>query len=87
MREVGIKELKEHASEIIRDALTSQEEVTITLRGKVVAHLVPVESPEERRERAMRIWKQMDELAADIGRKLPAGVSATNAVVEDRRAL
>ena len=87
MREVGIKELKQYASEIIRYALTSHEEVAITLRGKVVARLVPVETPEDRRERAMRVWKDMDELAAEIGRSWPKGVSAVEAIAEQRREL
>jgi len=83
MREVGIRELKEHASEIIRDALASREGVAITRRGKIVARLVPVEDPTERRERARR----MDEIAEAISRRWPEGVSATDAVSQDRRDL
>jgi prevent-host-death family protein len=39
---VGIRELKQHASELVRRVWEGGQEITITYHGKVVARLVPV---------------------------------------------
>jgi prevent-host-death family protein len=87
MREVGVRELKQHASELLRDVREKRESITITYRGKAVAQLVPVVQQEATREEARRVWKEMDELAKEIGRHWPKGVSAVEAVREQRREL
>ena len=49
MGEIGIKELKQRASEILRQVREEKESFTVTYRGKVVARLVPAEdTPSER---------------------------------------
>jgi prevent-host-death family protein len=87
MREVGVRELKQHASELLRAVREKRESITITYRGKAVAQLVPVVEQEATREEARRVWKEMDELAKKIGRHWPKGVSAVEAVREQRREL
>ena len=87
MAEVGIRELKRQASEILRRVRENKEVVTITYRGKPVARLVPVESMEDKRAEAMAVLAEMDELAREIGRHLPPGASGVEAVSEQRREL
>ncbi|MSQ13675.1 MAG: type II toxin-antitoxin system Phd/YefM family antitoxin [Dehalococcoidia bacterium] len=87
MREVGIRELKDHASELLREVRESKETIMITYRGKAVAQLVPVTDPEKLRGEARAAWAEMDKLAEEIGRKWPKGVSAVEAVREQRREL
>jgi len=48
MREVGIKELKAHASEIVRRVSEDRARYVVSRRGKPVAVLVPVDSGEAR---------------------------------------
>jgi antitoxin (DNA-binding transcriptional repressor) of toxin-antitoxin stability system len=62
-----------------------KESVAITYRGRVVARLVPVEAAPRRRAKAAAVWVEMDELAAEIGARWPAGLSAEKAVAEQRR--
>ena len=87
MTEVGIRDLKQHASEILRKVREKKEIVTITYRGKAVARLVPVESLEDKRAEAMAVLAEMKELAQEIGKEWPPGVSAAEAVKEQRREL
>jgi prevent-host-death family protein len=84
---VGIRELKQQASEILRRVREKKEIITITYRGKAVAKLVPVESLEDKRAEAAAVWAEMEELAREIGRHWPPDVSAAEAVSEQRREL
>ncbi len=81
---VGIRELKQQASELIRMVRETGTEVQITYHGKVVALLVPVEQAEQT-EQEIKAWMEIDHLAAEIGARWPKGVSAAQAVGEDRR--
>ena len=86
MRDVGIRELKEHTSEILRRVADGKEIVEITRRGKVIARIVPA-GPEDTDAEFARVWADMDEIAKEIGALWPKGVSAVDAVREQRREL
>jgi prevent-host-death family protein len=83
MQTVGIRELKQHASELIRRVREEGNEIQITKRGEVVALLIPVirSTPQEEAQ----AWAEIDSLAAKIGVRWPVGVSATEAIAENRR--
>lgn len=85
MREIGVRELKQRASEVLR-RVRAGEAVTITYRGRAVARLVPL-AEEGRGSEAASVWAEMDALAREVGAHWPAGVSAADAVAEQRRAL
>ncbi len=82
-RSVGIRELKQDASRIIRRVRETGDEMAVTVRGEVVAVLVPVRAP--RRSRKRSPWTDFDALAREIGRRWPKSVTATDAVREQRR--
>lgn len=83
-RSVGIRELKQNASRIVRRVRETGEEMAVTVRGEVVAVLSPVAAP-VRRSRARSPFTDLDRLAREIGRAWPKGVSASEAVREQRR--
>jgi prevent-host-death family protein len=85
---VGIRELKQQTSEILRRVREEGETIDVTYRGRVIARLVPVEQPNAPDSRDFAaVWADMDRLAAEIGARWPEGVSATDALSEDRREL
>lgn len=86
MDSVGIRELKTHASEIVRRVREGGAVIDITYHGQVVARLVPVQ-PSLPPEGVEAILAGMDQLAAEIGAGWPEGVSAVDAVREARRDL
>jgi prevent-host-death family protein len=87
MVEVGVRELKQRASSILRQVCENKETITITHRGRAIARLVPVEDAEGQQEKAWKVWAEMDELAKKISAHWPKGVSAAEAVAEQRREL
>jgi antitoxin (DNA-binding transcriptional repressor) of toxin-antitoxin stability system len=83
MLTVGIRELKQRASELIHLVHESGNEIQITYRGKVVALLIPVTRSTIQNE--TQAWTEIDNLAAEIGARWPTGISAAEAVAENRR--
>ena len=57
MSTIGLRELRQHASELVR-SVEAGEEVTITVAGRPSARLVPV------RPRAWRTYEEVAELFA-----------------------
>lgn len=81
---VGIRELKQQASELVRKVRENGSEIHITFHGKVVALIIPVTSAEQSADEN-RAWADLDQLAAEIGRRWPADISSVDAVAEARR--
>jgi prevent-host-death family protein len=81
---VGIRELKQRASELIRHVRKTGSQVEVTYHGKVVARLVPVQ-PAQDNINENRAWDRLDALTAEIGTRWPEGVTAAQAVSEARR--
>lgn len=79
---VGVRELKQQASELVRLVRETGSEVQVTYHGEVVALLIPVKPVVVDTENA---WLKLDHLAAEINARWPQGVSAVNAVSEGRR--
>ena len=80
---VGIRELKQQASELVRMVRETGKEVQVTYHGEVVALLIPVKP--KRKKDESKAWAKLDNLAAEIGARWPKGVSAADAVSEARR--
>ena len=78
---VGIRELKQKTSELIRRVHDRGDEIRVTYHGRIVARIIPV-SPVI--EAAAPAWADLDRLAAEIGKRWPEGVSAIEAVAEGR---
>jgi len=81
MLTVGVRELKQQASELVRMVRETGEEVQVTYRGQVVALLIPVNPTRKKNKDA---WSKLDHLAAEIGARWPEGVLAADAVSEAR---
>ncbi len=87
MGSVGVRELKEQTSRILRRVREGRETIDVTYRGKVVARLVPVEPTGTGTGDLAHFWANMDRVAAEIGARWPEGLSAADAVSEQRREL
>ena len=93
-RKVGVGELKRRADEIIREVRETGRPVDVVQDGQVAARLLPAASAEHepvaRRwtdEERASFWQRIDVLAREISRVWPEGVSAVDAVREQRRDL
>jgi prevent-host-death family protein len=63
---VGVRELKQQASELIRLVRETGGQVQVTYRGQVVALLVPV-APSHSNENEKHSWANLDALAERLG--------------------
>lgn len=86
MRSIGVRELKQRTSQVLRELRHDGEEIEVTHHGRVVARLVPVRSKPARR-RTAAVWSTLDRVAREIGARWPKGRSAAAAVREGRRVL
>ena len=87
MRAIGVRELKTHASQVLRRVRESEEEIEITHHGRVVARLVPVVRERPRPRESAAAWSTLDRVAREIGSRWPRGRSAADTVREGRRDL
>ncbi len=84
MAEIGVRELKQNTSDIIRRVREKKESFDITYRGRVVAWLLPIErQPGDEDWRT--VWAEMDRLTDEIAERLPPNVSAADEVSKQRR--
>ncbi|MCC6765702.1 MAG: type II toxin-antitoxin system prevent-host-death family antitoxin [Deltaproteobacteria bacterium] len=88
MTTVGIRELKESVSDILRRVRERDETIEISYRGEVVARIVPVRRERSQagaRRRARAVWNDIDRVADEISARWPRGVGAVRAIRETRR--
>ena len=87
MREIGVRELKVKASEIMRSVRKRRARYIITYRGRPVGLLTPFQDQEPNRAASgeSSAWDEMTRLGKEIGRGWPAGVSSADVLSEMRR--
>ena len=94
MSRVGVRELKDQATEILRDVRENGAEYVITYHGRPVAVLLPVDEEWLQREaqRAVEaatpsqdLWAELEALRQEIGRGWTSPKSAVELLSEQRR--
>lgn len=84
---VGVRELKQRAPAIVREIREAQATYDVTYRGRVVARIVPASEPEQEPFDLDKWEAELDELAERIGKHWPKGLSAEEAIRDDRSAV
>ena len=79
--------MKTHTSRILREVIDRGEAIEVTHRGRAIARIIPVTAPEPADLEGDAVWTDLDRLAAEIGARWPADVTAADAVREGRRDL
>jgi prevent-host-death family protein len=81
MAEIGVRELKNHTSEIVREVREERAEYVITYRGRPVARLVPIPA-EEGDKQAL---EELERLSQEISTQWKSAKSAVELLTEMRR--
>jgi prevent-host-death family protein len=81
MVEIGIRDLKNRASQILRAVREGQAEYVITYRGQPVARLVPVAGPQD----SERAWQELERLSQEISAHWRSDQSALELLAQVRR--
>ena len=89
MPDVGVRELKTHASEIVREVRESGASYVITYRGKPVGVLMPLDEPgptsHDAGEAAESAWDALTRLGEEIGREWQSSLTSADLLSEMRR--
>ncbi len=86
MPEVGVRQLKARASEILRDVRDRRTRYTITYRGRPIGALVPLEETRVGEHNGgTDAWDELSRLGREIGEGWRSPLSSTEILSEMRR--
>ncbi|GAG30414.1 unnamed protein product [marine sediment metagenome] len=80
MPRIGVRELKNRTSEVLRAVREEKAEYIVTYRGRAVARLVAIEE-----QRDEDIWAELERLRGEISAKWSSERPAAEVVSEGRR--
>ena len=82
--EIGIRELKSRASEVVRAVKEERARYVITQRGKPAAIIIPIDAapPEKSVD---EVWERLIKLGEEIGKNWESKKSAVEILSEMRR--
>ena len=83
MKSIGVRELKKRLSEVLRD-VRSGETLEVTIRGEVVARLVPPPGTTDP-DTIHKELRDVEQLAIEIGRTVSARTDASETLSAARR--
>ncbi len=83
-KEIGIRELKARASEVVRAVKEQRARYVITQRGKPAALLIPLDADYDR-AKADEVWARLEELGRQIAEGWTSEKSAVEILSEMRR--
>ncbi|MEA3396883.1 MAG: type II toxin-antitoxin system prevent-host-death family antitoxin [Chloroflexota bacterium] len=81
MPKVGVRELKNRTSKIVRAVREEQVEYVITYRGRPVARIIPIIDAES----GEQVWQELDRLSREISAQWQSNKSAVELLAETRR--
>lgn len=89
MAEIGVRELKAHASEILRRVRDQRARYLVTYRGRPVGLLLPLEGlgepPLPMEESTSSAWEELVRLGEEIGRGWQSPLTGAELLSEMRR--
>ena len=88
MPDVGVRELKTHASEIVRNVREHRTRYIITYRGQPVGVLAPLEGATELlsdSDQDSDVWDELSKLGEEIGRGWQSPLTSAELLSEMRR--
>jgi prevent-host-death family protein len=84
MEEIGIRELKARASEVVRAVKERRARYLITQRGRPVALLVPLDALPPQ-PNADEVWARLERIREELGKGWQSEKSAVEILSEMRR--
>jgi len=84
MRRMGVREVKDHWSEVLEQVETKGEVIEVTRHGQPVARLVPIppSGPVDRDKNGT--WTDLNKLAEQLRNQAPHGMTARD-IIDDVR--
>ena len=85
MADIGVRELKIHASEIVRKVHEKRERYVVTHRGHAVAVIIPVEEVQTVAPTDVSAWDELVSLGVQISQGWQSSQSGTDILAEMRQ--
>jgi prevent-host-death family protein len=85
MSAIGVRELKIHASEIMRRVKENRERYVVTHRGQPVAVIIPVDEAQPGPKDGASAWEELVALGQQIGRGWQSPQTSAEILSEMRR--
>ncbi len=83
--EIGIRELKSRASEVVRAVKEERARYVVTQRGKPVAVIIPMDAVPPEKDSADDAWERLMKLGEEISKGWSSEKSAVEILSEMRR--
>lgn len=84
IEEIGIRELKSRASEVVRAVKEERARYVITQRGKPAALIIPLDAAPPEKS-ADEVWKRLMKIGEELGKGWQSEKSAVEILSEMRR--
>lgn len=85
MTQVGVRDLKTHASKILEEVEKQRSRYVITKRGRPVGVLLPVEEAAAKEASSSSAWKELERLGEQISRNWTSEKTTLEILDEIRR--
>jgi prevent-host-death family protein len=85
MAAIGLRELKTHASEIIRKVKEKRSRYIVTHRGRPVAAIIPIDEVQPGSESGTPAWDELVSLGQQISQNWQSEQSSTEILSDTRR--
>jgi prevent-host-death family protein len=85
MEEIGIRELKARASDVVRAVKKNRARYVITQRGKPVAVIVPIDAVVPAKPADDEVWERLMKIGEELGKSWQNEKSAVEILSEMRR--
>lgn len=85
MADIGVRELKIHASEIVRKVNEKGMRYVVTLRGRPVAVIIPVDQVPSKTDEVNSAWDELTRLGQLISQGWQSSKTSTEILNEMRR--
>jgi prevent-host-death family protein len=89
VRDIGVRELKAKASEIVRNVWKHRARYTITYRGRAVGILLPLDKASttggEQSPLFSDAWAELERLGASMAKRWPTGKTSGEILSKMRR--
>lgn len=85
MTQVGVRDLKTHASKILEEVEQKRSRYVITKRGRPIGILLPVEDAPTKKATSSSAWEELERLGEQISRNWTSEKTTLEILDEIRR--
>ncbi len=83
--EIGVRELKARASEVLRDVKERRARYIVSSRGRPIAAIVPLDAPVRAADPDIGAWDELDRVGEEIAERWESPLTSAELLEQTRR--